>query len=321
MTRITNFGRKRSYVEAGFAGEPTPEEISQNSEPSRETDAAHKEALNSAEATPAPPKKKRKRSKKPKGSGVEDKDTGASKDKAEGEVQSDASQPGEKPKKKALKSRKNKMSDVLGIDVPDRIKRSEDRRLKRISERQADTICFACREKGHAARDCPKAGDGKGKKGGEKVVGICYRCGSNRHGLSRCKKPEDPLNPLPFASCFVCSGKGHLASSCPQNKERGIYPDGGSCKLCGDTTHLAKNCGLRKENNAGTITMFGTGRDAGADEDDFHTFKRRNAEVDKDEKREEKTKRLVDVKAGVHTGTVKAFGKPPAAAPKKVVHF
>jgi len=76
---------------------------------------------------------------------------------------------------------------------------------------------------------------------------LIFRCGSTRHTLSRCKKPEDPLNPLPFASCFVCSGKGHLASSCPQNKDKGVYPDGGCCKLCGETSHLAKNCDLRKK--------------------------------------------------------------------------
>ena len=72
-------------------------------------------------------------------------------------------------------------------------------------------------------------------------------CGSTQHNLSRCKEPEDPHNPLPFASCFVCNGKGHLVSSCPQNKDKGVYPNGGCCKLCGETSHLAKDCGLRKQ--------------------------------------------------------------------------
>ena len=73
------------------------------------------------------------------------------------------------------------------------------------------------------------------------------RCGSTRHTLSRCKKPADTENPMPFASCFVCSGKGHLASACPQNKAKGVYPNGGCCKICGDTSHLAKDCGLRRQ--------------------------------------------------------------------------
>ena len=55
---------------------------------------------------------------------------------------------------------------------------SERRRLKRQDERSADTICFACREKGHAARNCPKAISDDatgGRKLGKQAVGICYR--------------------------------------------------------------------------------------------------------------------------------------------------
>ena len=56
---------------------------------------------------------------------------------------------------------------------------TEARRLKRVNERLTQTTCFACREKGHAARDCPKAvksfhgEDGQVKTAA--VVGICYR--------------------------------------------------------------------------------------------------------------------------------------------------
>lgn len=65
----------------------------------------------------------------------------------------------------------------LGVAISGYQKRTEQRRLKRVSDRQADTVCFACREKGHAAKDCPKA-DGEGRDGQKNVnvaVGMCYR--------------------------------------------------------------------------------------------------------------------------------------------------
>ena len=68
------------------------------------------------------------------------------------------------------------------IDGDARKNASEHRRLKRIDERHSSTICFACREKGHTARDCTNtiAADAlegeKGKaKSGRDTVGICYR--------------------------------------------------------------------------------------------------------------------------------------------------
>ena len=119
--------------------------------------------------------------------------------------------------------------------------------------------CFACREVGHSAKDCPsiqldtdrnRSTTTKTKANAKAtagvVVGICYRCGSRKHNLARCRRPTQPDNPLPYASCFVCSGQGHLAGSCPRNNGKGVYPNGGSCKLCGETTHLSRDCALRK---------------------------------------------------------------------------
>jgi zinc finger CCHC domain-containing protein 9 len=66
--------------------------------------------------------------------------------------------------------------------------------------------------------------------------------------------------------------------------------------------------------------LLGTGRDAGADEDDFHTIRRKNVEIDRDERGEERTRKEAKVRAGTVTGVVKVFGKAPVE-PKKVVYF
>ena len=67
--------------------------------------------------------------------------------------------------------------------------------------------------------------------------------------------------------------------------------------------------------------VFGTGLEAGPDEDDFHTFKRKTDQVDRDEKQETKMKQMLELRTGAHSGVVKAFGNIPAMAKKKVVVF
>lgn len=68
-------------------------------------------------------------------------------------------------------------------------------------------------------------------------------------------------------------------------------------------------------------TLIGTGREAGADEDDFLIIGRKKREVERDEKTEERVRRTADVKLGALTGTVRAFGLVPTVASKKVVSF
>jgi zinc finger CCHC domain-containing protein 9 len=67
-------------------------------------------------------------------------------------------------------------------------------------------------------------------------------------------------------------------------------------------------------------TLLGAGHEGGADEDDFHTIRRKNAEVDREEHGEERARKEAKVRAGAFTGIVKAFGKNPVK-PKKVVNF
>lgn len=70
-------------------------------------------------------------------------------------------------------------------------------------------------------------------------------------------------------------------------------------------------------------TFVGMGHGAGADEDDFHTLKRRNVEVDRDIKKDERVKKKSSVQTGPYTGTAKTFGTSVgnSTKTKKVIHF
>jgi hypothetical protein len=72
---------------------------------------------------------------------------------------------------------------------------------------------------------------------------------------------------------------------------------------------------VRSSDGSAAASFLGTGREAGADEDDFHMIRRRNLEIDGDER--EKTKAL---RAGAVAGVVKASGRT-SVKPKKVVVF
>ncbi|KAK7692228.1 hypothetical protein QCA50_003853 [Cerrena zonata] len=322
MTRITNLGRKRTHVQAGFE----THDVQVDETTTQELQVDDNVEGSSPSATAETPKKKRKRIRRKKPKDSEDNRSTEPSTRPEGDPETANGEGTTEPPVTARKtSNGKKQKEKRAKDAAARKAASEWRRLKRQDDRHADTICFACRKSGHPAKYCPESiGEDSGrssKTSGANAVGICYRCGSKRHTLSRCRSTIDPENPLPFASCFVCSGKGHLASACPQNQSKGVYPNGGNCKLCGETTHLAKNCEMRKKDTVATSALFGTGKEAGADEDDFHTFKRRTAEVTRDEKVEERLKKMQNVKVGAHSGIVKGFGAVPASKSTKVVTF
>ncbi|KAF9530313.1 hypothetical protein CPB83DRAFT_834561 [Crepidotus variabilis] len=350
MTRITNFGRKRTHLEAGFAGS-LADDISATASISNEASTSAQtldDLKNEARviATEEPTKKKRKkriRTPMSKRDGYAAKlkeaaeqdvgtDGGASNLMGVAKVGVDNT---EKPKPPTMKKdgpkKKNKKKDRQ-----ERIKSAtEARRLKRVQDKLTDTICFACREKGHAARDCPKPlvsgenAEGSQSNSKRPGVGICYRCGSSKHSLAKCRKPADPSNPYPFASCFVCSGTGHLASACPQNAERGIYPNGGCCKLCGDKTHLAKDCAVKRKVHDPMAVIIGSNANtstgqAGADEDDFHIYKRTSNEIDHAEKQQERLAKMraMENRKGVVSGSVVAGNlQPPQSKQAKIVVF
>lgn len=72
--------------------------------------------------------------------------------------------------------------------------------------------------------------------------------------------------------------------------------------------------------NVDTLAVIGTGDQLGADEDDFHTFRRRKHEVEKTLAREESKQKVFQTKIGTHPGVTNAFGPPPKTT-KKVVNF
>ncbi|KIJ39863.1 hypothetical protein M422DRAFT_32468 [Sphaerobolus stellatus SS14] len=280
MTRITNFGRKRTYLQAGFAKSDVDETVKEAVVEAIQETVEEKpvEASNETESNPQPSKKPRKRRRKTKDpSAVREENE---KEDGTSEKPTSEGQSSEKKAKTGMKRERQK-------EKVDKALRSEKRRLKRISEKQVNATCLACRKKGHLMKNCPEAGSAL-EATEESVMptsGICYRCGSGRHTLARCRIPENPDNPLPFASCFVCSQRGHISAKCPKNSARGIYPNGGSCKLCQQTDHLAKDCPLRVKENASKSSMMLSGptTEAGPDEDDFHILKRRRDFVQKEE--------------------------------------
>ena len=83
---------------------------------------------------------------------------------------------------------------------------------------------------------------------------------------------------------------------------------------------LAKN--LFSLTATDTMVFAGTGTEAGADEDYFHTIKRRTAEADREERTESRALKKLDVKIGAMSKTMKSFAsQPPTSAKKKVVFF
>lgn len=114
-----------------------------------------------------------------------------------------------------------------------------------------------------------------------------------------------------------------MASTCPQST-RGIYPNGGSCKVCNSVQHRANDCPDDKWGGGGradsgilaeleavpqaklregdeellSSSAIGTGRDVGADEDDFMGAKRRKDVVDRinETRKAEEKKRKMAIK-------------------------
>jgi zinc finger CCHC domain-containing protein 9 len=120
MTRVTDFGRKRTYLEAGFGSPTNGEKVAVESEPSGDTNGSPDG--NTVEVG-SPSQKKRKRAKKPKkdgsiGNGIKEvRDEGQGK-AAEGDF-TFTSHASPKPAKKKEKDKRQKSGcSVLVIYLP-----------------------------------------------------------------------------------------------------------------------------------------------------------------------------------------------------------
>ncbi|NXK76970.1 ZCHC9 protein, partial [Amazona guildingii] len=122
-------------------------------------------------------------------------------------------------------------------------------------------VCFHCREPGHGVADCPAVLESQ-----DMGTGICYRCGSTEHDISKCKAKTDPaIGPFPYAKCFICGEMGHLSRSCPDNP-KGLYAEGGGCKLCGSVEHFRKDCPVKQNADQVTVARWAAGMSADHEE-------------------------------------------------------
>ncbi|NXM07481.1 ZCHC9 protein, partial [Tyrannus savana] len=118
-------------------------------------------------------------------------------------------------------------------------------------------VCFHCREPGHGVADCPAVLESQ-----DMGTGICYRCGSTEHDISKCRAKVDPATgPFPYAKCFICGEMGHLSRSCPDNP-KGLYAEGECCKLCGSVEHFKKDCPEKQNTDQVTVGRWVTGMSA-----------------------------------------------------------
>ncbi|NXF07064.1 ZCHC9 protein, partial [Smithornis capensis] len=140
-------------------------------------------------------------------------------------------------------------------------RRRESRRVRRQERKKSAMVCFHCREPGHGVADCPAVLESQ-----DMGTGICYRCGSTEHDISKCRAKVDPAaGPFPYAKCFICGEMGHLSRSCPDNP-KGLYAEGGGCRLCGSVEHFRKDCPEKQNTDQVTVGRWVAGMSADYEE-------------------------------------------------------
>jgi len=124
--------------------------------------------------------------------------------------------------------------------------KKERRRAEKSLAKSIKNVCYQCRQPGHVLNDCPQL-DLKQNK--SKMMGKCFKCGSNEHTSKNCESKLKGADAYRFAECFVCKQTGHLAKACPDNP-KGLYPKGGGCRFCGSVEHLKSDCPRKAQKDA-----------------------------------------------------------------------
>ncbi|KAM8961910.1 zinc finger CCHC domain-containing protein 9 [Pelodytes ibericus] len=148
-----------------------------------------------------------------------------------------------------------------GISFLRKDQRREDRRMKRQTTKKDKMICFHCRKPGHGMADCAEV-----LRCQEAGTGICFRCGSTEHEITKCRAKVDPaLGEFPYAKCFICGEMGHLSRSCPDNP-KGLYAAGGGCRVCGSVEHFQRDCPEQHKSAQMTVGRWSKGMSADHEE-------------------------------------------------------
>ncbi|KAG5641271.1 hypothetical protein DXG03_005594 [Asterophora parasitica] len=274
MTRITNFGRKRTYVEAGFSNNPSNDPGKATTTPPTTSDGTE------PEGEVASPKKKRKRTK----ASMRDGNTGVKAAEAAAERER---------KRLEAEARAAGATDVPLSKSAKKKQRDKDRKEKDAVRRN---IAF---------RDAGNLSTQKIPFRSRRALSVMGR-GTLQALVLKIKRKaftptEDAVN---FAEIH------HISREIVDCEAR----------VCSDNHHAWDALTyFAYQDVVEPTNILGTGNAAGADEDDFHSFKRHKNEIDRDEKRGEKLSKrpVLDTSSGVVTGS----GKLASIPSKRVVFF
>ena len=345
MTRITNFGRKRTHVEATFNYNEDKPEDSDAALPLGETAVGSVAAVMDTEvettgdghgADGQPPKKKRKRGPRRKAGAkvtttTADGNDGGERGEVDGEGAGTDSKKAPKPKGKKSKggfktlkgsppltapayskltqfpspqsARKLRKNDVVGGSLNGTLTPS----VSPVEKRVTPSRIAPKSQMDPSNHQMLKTASAQQASWGSAIAVV--------HGniVFRLVERRPLIRRIPFHSPPASSATATAISPLNARKTRGReYTLTAGAVSCvekpitwrgtvnlGTKVRLTRRAFLAVETDlrsiqavAGEASFWGTGVEAGADEDDFHMFKRKSAEVDKEQKTEERAQKL-----------------------------